>query len=320
MVSWKLKAATFSVLIISIVGISAYWRHHQNKEVVAWIGNIPIEQSEFLKEMHYRGGVFAHELDKQVLLDEMIIKKLMLNKAYELGYHEHPDTQRDYEHLLVGRVRKTFLEGDRAAVNITDDDIERYYLKHQLDYQIPQKDRFAIVFFKKRGKSPNKRSFEKLELIQQLAIADKLPKDTKQGFGKLSISNSEHQVSRYKGGDIGWFSKGEKVFWEKPVLEAGFSLKNLGDISDIIETEKGYYIVRLMQREEATSSPFETVKARIRHQLILSEQRAVKNRFNDSLREDFRVSINKDKLEKIELDQRYANDTPPVIPPDGMLN
>lgn len=316
--NWKHKTAAVSVVLLGL-SAAAYWDYERNKDVIARVGDFTITQSEFLQEMYYRGGAFVHELDKQALLDEMIAKKLRLNKAYELGYHERADIKREYEYLLMGKVRHTFIDKERESISVDEEAMKRYYQEHRDDYHIPQKDRLAILFFKKRGSDAEKNT-ARLKEVQQLAKTGQLPVDAGDGFGKYAVSNSEHQVSRYKGGEIGWFSKGQDVFWEKPVLDAGFSLKQLGDLSDIVETDKGYYLVRLMEREAATYKSFEAVESRVRHKMILSEQSAVKGRFEKSLKQDFSISVNYEKLDEVTPDTRYAKDSQTVMPPVGALN
>jgi peptidyl-prolyl cis-trans isomerase C len=47
--------------------------------------------------------------------------------------------------------------------------------------------------------------------------------------------------SSEKGGDLGWFGKGEMV---KPFEREVFENMDVGDISDPVKTEFGYHIIR----------------------------------------------------------------------------
>lgn len=322
MSNWSRTRISLVVGAVAIgLGAGAYyWHHERNKDVIAWVGDFPITQAAFKKEMHYRGGAYLKELDKQALLDEMIQKKLMLNKAHEMGYPDREDVQREYEYLLMGKVRKHFVEAEREKISVTEADIRQHYEQNRDEYKLPQKDRLAILFFKKRGDDPE-RNTVRLKAVQQMAEGGKLPEDALKGFGAHAVSHSEHQVSRYKGGEIGWFTKGQDVFWEQPVLDAGFALNKPGDLSDIVETDKGFYLVRLMERQVSAHRPLEAVSGRIRHKLILSEQQAVKDRFNQSLKKDFRVSVDNSKLEQVITETQYANEQQqPITPPAGVLN
>ena len=317
--SWKHKSALVVALTLGI-GAASYWHHERNKDVIAWVGEFSITQAEFVKEMHYRGGVFVNELDKQALLDEMIAKKLVLNKAYEMGYHKRADVRREYEYLLMGKVNREFVEKKREMLTLDKLAVNKHYGQHRDDYRIPQKDQFAILFFKKRHKQSSGNAMVKLNAIKQLADANKLSNNAKDGFGEYAISNSEHQVSRYKGGDIGWFSKGKDVHWENTVLDAGFALKQVGDVSSVVETDKGYYLVRLMEREEAQYRSLASVEDRIRHKLILTQQKAVKDNFNQQLKNSFSISVNNEKLDAVGVENLFAKDTKQTIPSLGVLN
>lgn len=320
MVSWSWRCnIVFVGLTALILSIGGYWYHERNKDVIAWVGDFSITKANFVKEMQYRGGESIQGLDKQALLDEMIAKKLILNKAYELGYHKRPDVQREFEHLLMGKVRSEFLAKKRSTLMVNEEDVKSYYKEHQDDYLIPQRDRFAVLFIKKRGGVVDKDT-ERLRAVQVMAEAGELPNDAGKGFGEHSVSHSEHQVSRYKGGDIGWFSKSEEVYWERDVLDAGFSLKQLGDISEIIETNKGYYLVRLMDREDAKYQSLDRISGQVRHKLILAGQRSIEEQFGKSLREDFAVSVRDEKFQQLNPSTKYAKDDKPIVPPSGMLN
>lgn len=316
--NWKHK----SVLVLLVAGVAGgalYLKYQADKYVVARVGEFTITQSEFLQEMHYRGGAFINELDKDALLDEMITKKLLLNKAHAMGYHDSAEMKREYEHLLMGKVRKTFIEAAREGITVTKADVQVHYEKHREDYRIPQKDRFAILFFKNRGGNAEKTT-AKLNQVLAISKEGKLPADPTEGFGSYSVNYSEHQVSRYKGGAIGWFTQGDDVFWEKPVLEAGFSLAKAGDISNIISTKKGYYLIRLMQRKETSFRNLADVESRVRHKLILAKQQAVKDDFTQQLKNTFDISINAKKLDQVTIEKRYAQENQERVPPKGMLN
>jgi peptidyl-prolyl cis-trans isomerase C len=90
--------------------------------------------------------------------------------------------------------------------------------------------------------------------------AEKLRKELAGGadFAALAKANSTCPSSQ-QGGDLGFFGKGQMV----PAFEnAAFALKP-GEISDVVETQFGYHIIKLTEKSAAEKVEFKEVKPRI---------------------------------------------------------
>ena len=73
------------------------------------------------------------------------------------------------------------------------------------------------------------------QVLEELAAG----KDWKE----LAATYSTDPGSKDNGGDLGWFSRGRMV---KPFEDAAFALKNVGDISEPIQSEHGWHIIQLI--------------------------------------------------------------------------
>jgi peptidyl-prolyl cis-trans isomerase C len=90
--------------------------------------------------------------------------------------------------------------------------------------------------------------------------AEKLKKELAGGadFATMAKGNSTCPSSQ-QGGDLGSFGKGQMV----PSFEkAAFALKP-GEISDVVETQFGYHIIKLTEKKPAVTTDFKDVKAKI---------------------------------------------------------
>lgn len=69
-------------------------------------------------------------------------------------------------------------------------------------------------------------------------------------FSTLAILYSEDPVSARRGGELGFFSRADMV---PEFTNVAFSLNDPKKVSKIVETEFGYHIIQLVEREETAS-------------------------------------------------------------------
>ena len=119
-------------------------------------------------------------------------------------------------------------------------------------------------------------------------------------FSKLAEEYSDDQANNKNGGSLGFFARGQMV---KPFEEAAFSLVEEGDISDLVETDFGYHIIRFVDREPHQERSFDQVK----DQVIASVQERRRERVRSDIiaevrsgAEDLGLEVNVEKLQEIE--------------------
>lgn len=100
------------------------------------------------------------------------------------------------------------------------------------------------------------------------ATAEQLLKDLKAGadFEKMAKARSQDPGSAASGGDLGLVSRGRMV---KPFEDAAFKLTQPGTLSDVVETNFGFHIIKLDGKRLAGLRSFEEVK-----DTLLKEARA----------------------------------------------
>jgi parvulin-like peptidyl-prolyl isomerase len=151
---------------------------------------------------------------------------------------------------------------------VTDADVDEYYKAHQSEFE-EVKARHILISTsppedegdtdkpgdKVSDKKPKALTKEEAQKKAQ-SVLDRVHKG--EDFAKLAEQYSDDPGSKVKGGDLGYFTKGQMV----PAFdEAAFTLKT-GEISGLIETQFGFHIIKVEDRRtEQSSDP--TVHQRI---------------------------------------------------------
>lgn len=139
----------------------------------------------------------------------------------------------------MAKVQYLKLSAEEIAKGITptDDEINKYITNNQAHLASTQIDVSHILF-----SVPANASKEQKEAVK--AKAQKILTEVRANpakFAELAKQYSADTVSAAKGGDLGYFGKGVMV---KPFENVAFSMKP-GQISDLVETQYGYHILKL---------------------------------------------------------------------------
>lgn len=118
--------------------------------------------------------------------------------------------------------------------------------------------------------------------------AEKLRKELANGadFATLAKENSSCPSSK-QGGDLGFFGRGQMV---PPFEQAAFALKP-GEISNVVETQFGYHIIKQTEKTKAETVPFSTVRPRIEDYLKNQKVNAAVGDFLKELRKTAKVEV-----------------------------
>jgi parvulin-like peptidyl-prolyl isomerase len=108
--------------------------------------------------------------------------------------------------------------------------------------------------------------------------ADKIAAEAKannndEAFAALAKKHSEGPTAP-RGGDLSFFARNRMV---KEFDQTAFSMK-VGEISDPVKTRFGWHVIRVVEKKDARTRPFEEVQESI--------SRTLRNRANRTARQD----------------------------------
>jgi len=274
----------------------------QIQEIVAGIDAFKVDgkfsyerYEELLKAQGMSPLTFEQRVRQDLITDHAAhpyVASTFVSRSEAAGLLRISEQQREISYFTLTTDR--FL----PQVKLDADAAKKYYDSHQEEFRTPEQVRIEFVVFSGEGLlaqiqppvadvrkayEENLKRFEVKEARQAshiLIMADataeskkkakaradeiyaqvnKNPKD----FAALAKQNSQDPGSAANGGDLGFFERGSMV---KAFDDAVFSMKP-GDISQPVETEFGYHIIRLAGIRAGKAKSFEEARPEIESEL-----------------------------------------------------
>ena len=186
------------------------------------------------------------------------------------------------------KIRYLLIDTDtlRAKTVVPAADIEREYNNNSEQYTTPEQVRASHILLKTEGKDD----------AAVKAKAEELLKQAKGGadFADLAKKNSEDEASAKNGGDLDYFGRGRMV----PEFDQAVFAMQPGTISDLVKTQYGYHIIKLVDKKTATTKPLAEVRQQLTDQLAYQRAQAQATDLARSLEKQIAKPGDLDKVAK----------------------
>ena len=255
--------------------------------------------------------------NEKVKLDYVLIKpddleaKITPDESEIKSYYDQNKAKFQIPEKRVVRYALLDLAQLRQNTVVTDDELKAVYQQNIQDYEVPNRVHVEHILLMTVGKTDAEVAEIKKKAEDILAQAKKKGAS----FEDLAKKYSEDPGSKAKGGDLGWIGQGQTV----PEFEkTAFSL-NKGEMSDLVKTQYGFHIIKVLDKETAHTKTFDEVKDSIRPQYLLNKVDKTAADTAEKISSDIRQS---NKVTLDELAQKYhltIADTHPVGPAEPIL-
>ncbi len=183
--------------------------------------------------------------------EEFLAKAVLGDDALQAFYDKNKSSFETPESIKVEYV---VLNPDAASdqINPPEAEIKAYYEQNKARFGTDEQRRASHILIGVEGGNKDAAKKTAEELVAKLRAN---PAD----FAKLAREFSKDPGSAGNGGDLGFFGRNMMV---KPFEDAAYKLK-VGGISDPVESDFGYHVIRVTEVKPAQVKPFEEVRAEL---------------------------------------------------------
>ena len=284
----------FSCMVIFIIGfllldpaLRLTYSAGAEDIVVATVNkNIQITKAQLDRVSHeYQKRVrrpFSTKEEKIKLIQNLIRRQLILQQDATKAFRNDPEIEKKiklYEDSLV--IEKYLEENVSRRMKSTEEDLKVYYQKNRHTFASPAKVEARHILLRTRQNAE--------EVMQKLRQGDDFLQLVKDYSIDLPLAHTGGQMAKVP------IVKGEAL----PELDKVLFTLNEGEISDIVETEYGYHIVRVDKIIPPSFTPFKEIRKQIKKALIAQRHNEVYNEMVKKLEKDADIKIFEDRLHKV---------------------
>lgn len=258
------------ILLLAVFG----WKYAEllGTRKVAAVGDLVITEGDWTRELKGKYGqlVLNKMIDRQVVLQQAEKNGITISdQELEAEWQKLNDRFADRDQVLEDIKRETGLETEEwkeelrhylllekiatMDIDISEQEAFRFYEANREKYNQPPLARISAIYSKNKAESE--------QVIREL--------ENGADFQTLAKERSNEIYSAASGGDLGWISLlGGDI--EQEVSEQALLLKE-GEISPPIAVEKGFAVIKVIQKKEGVIRNFDEVKPEIKRELALNQ-------------------------------------------------
>lgn len=182
---------------------------------------------------------------------------------------------RESQRLII---EKLFAHHVYARVAVTEEELRAYFAAHEAEFQEPEQVHAAQIVVK---------GLDEARRVQAQLKAGKK-------FADLARRYSLSADAKV-GGDLGFFPRGQMP----PAFDAVVFNMRPGQISDVVSTEYGYHLFRVIEFKPARKRDLAEVRKVVETRLVKLKQAEAQEAFEKDLRDKAKIWVNESALQAI---------------------
>jgi peptidyl-prolyl cis-trans isomerase C len=248
---------------------------NKDAKVIATVNGSKITSDDFDREVkalpEYIRAMAETPQGKKEMIDTLVMRELIMQQAAKDGVDKSKEVEEKLAELRKRIVVDTYLKKKvETESKISDEELKKFYDQNLDKFKSGEQIRASHILVKSEQEAQ--------------AVLDQLKKGGT--FEELAKTKSA-DTSAAKGGDLGWFGKGNMV----PAFEkAAFGLKE-GQLSGIVKSDFGYHIIKLTGKRAAGTRSLDEVKEQIKAAIMPQKQQQVFMKLKEDLKKGAKIEL-----------------------------
>ena len=309
------------IIAFSLASYSAFGQEAETiKDPVAVVNGVKISNKEYETEVNLqlqqasqqgrkipdamlpkiKADILNHLIDREVLYQESQKKNIAVNaenvnmeiKTIKDRFPSQEEFEKIIAEMGISEAEiKSQIERNLAIrqlidtqvidkITISEADTKAYYDNNPNLFQKPEQVKASHILIKVESDATD---LQKAQARIEIAKIQQKLKDG-QDFATLAREHSQGPSAK-NGGDLGYFGRGQMV---KPFEDAAFALKP-GQVSEIVETQFGYHLIKVVDKQPERIMAYSEVKDRLNQHLKTQRIDQEAKKYIDTLKKDAKI-------------------------------
>ena len=200
------------------------------------------------------------EVQEHVIMADAFADKVKVDEAAIKAFYDANQASFRTPELVKAEYVVLSSEQLGATDPVSEDEIKAAYASRSSQFKQEEQRNVSHILI---ATAPDAKPVEKEAARKKTEALLAEIRKTPAKFAEIAKQNSQDPGSAEKGGELGTVAPGTMV---KPFEDAAFKLKE-GEISDLVETEFGYHIIRVTSIQPAKIKGLEEVRAELSKEL-----------------------------------------------------
>jgi len=216
------------------------------------------------------------QLDKSMVLDQVISEKLLIQEAKNMGLEKDNDVLEQIKKMTEQILVQVLIEREILdKVDVNDEEVSEYYEENKVSFTEKEQIHLYNILLESEE--------EAQDILEQLKAGG--------DFSEIAKEKSTGP-SAAQGGDLGYLTKGTII----PEIEEVVFALEVEELSEVVKTDFGFHILKITEKKPETVKALEEVKEEIIQTLLPTKQKEAFDNLLEELKGKVEIEINEEAL------------------------